>query len=144
LHERARIARDLGIKIVLVSPMVLGAATFHELVETHPDLLFLAHPAFGGATRVSPADAVIYPNYGGRFSYSPELCRAIADAARGPWDGVRPAFPVPAGGMTVDRVEEIVAFYGCDVMLLIGGGLLSAGNALLERSREFVAKVAEK
>jgi ribulose-bisphosphate carboxylase large chain len=156
LHERARIARDLGIKLVLVSPMVVGVATFHELVESHPELLFLAHPAFAGATRVSPAwlfgrffrllgaDAVIYPNFGGRFSYNPELCRAIADAARGPWDGVRPAFPVPAGGMTVDRVEELVAFYGRDVMLLIGGGLLSAGNALLERSREFVAKVAEK
>jgi ribulose-bisphosphate carboxylase large chain len=156
VHERARIACDLGIKIVLVAPMVLGAATFHELVDGHPDLLFLAHPAFGGATRISPvwlfgrffrllgADAVIYPNYGGRFTYSPTVCREIAKAARGPWDGLRPAFPVPAGGMTVDRVEEMVAFYGRDVMLLIGGGLLSAGNALLERSREFVAKVAQR
>jgi ribulose-bisphosphate carboxylase large chain len=156
LHERARIAKELGIKIVLVAPMVLGAAAFHELVDGHPDLLFLAHPAFGGAARMSPAwlfgrffrllgaDAVIYPNYGGRFAYSAELCGQIAEAARGPWDGLRPAFPVPAGGMTVDRVEELIAFYGRDVMLLIGGGLLSAGNALLERSREFVAKVAEK
>ena len=90
------------------------------------------------------ADAVIYPNYGGRFSYSSDECRDIADAARAPWDGLRPAFPVPAGGMTVDRVGEMITFYGRDVMLLIGGGLLSAGDALLERSREFVAKVAAK
>jgi ribulose-bisphosphate carboxylase large chain len=156
LHERARIARDLGIKVVLVAPMAVGAAAFHELVECHPDLLFLAHPSFGGSTRMSPvwlfgrffrllgADAVIYPNYGGRFSYSADQCRKIADAARGPWEGLRPAFPVPAGGMTVDRVAEMVEFYGRDVMLLIGGGLLTAGNALLERSREFVAKVAAK
>src|SRR5450631_1281541 len=156
LHERARQARELGIKVVLVAPMVVGLAAFHELVESCPELLFLAHPAFGGATRMSPvwllgrffrllgADAVIYPNYGGRFAYRPELCRRIAAAAREPWDGLRPAFPVPAGGMTVDRVAELIAFYGPDVMLLIGGGLLSAGNALLDRSREFVAKVAGK
>ena len=46
--------------------------------------------------------------------------------------------------MTVDRVAEMTEFYGREVMLLIGGGLLSAGNALLERSREFVAKVAQR
>jgi ribulose-bisphosphate carboxylase large chain len=156
LHERARTAIGLGIKIVLVAPMVVGPAVFHELVESYPQLLFLAHPAFGGATRIAPvwllgrflrligADAVIYPNYGGRFSYSSDECRDIADAARAPWDGLRPAFPVPAGGMTVDRVGEMITFYGRDVVLLIGGGLLSAGDALLERSREFVAKAAAK
>jgi ribulose-bisphosphate carboxylase large chain len=43
--------------------------------------------------------------------------------------------------MTVDRVDEMVEGYGRDVMLLIGGGLLSAKDKLLERSREFVQKV---
>ena len=52
-----------------------------------------------------------------------------------------PALPVPAGGMTVERVPEMVAGYGNDTMLLIGGGLLSAKDRLLERSREFVAAV---
>ena len=33
----------------------------------------------------------------------------------------------------------MIADYGSDTMLLIGGGLLAAGDALLERSREFVA-----
>jgi ribulose-bisphosphate carboxylase large chain len=45
--------------------------------------------------------------------------------------------------MAVSRVEEMLADYGSDTMLLIGGGLLSAGDKLLERSREFVDKVAE-
>ncbi len=154
LHERARIARELGIKVVMLAPMVVGPAVFHEIVASYPEFLYLAHPAFGGATRISPAwlfgrffrmlgaDAVIYVNHGGRFTYSPELCRDIATAARAPWGSLRPTCPVPAGGMTLDRIDEMVAFYGRDVMLLIGGGLLTAGDALLERSREFVEKVA--
>jgi len=36
--------------------------------------------------------------------------------------------PVPAGGMLVDRVDEMVSDFGPDTMLLIGGGLLSAGD----------------
>jgi ribulose-bisphosphate carboxylase large chain len=50
--------------------------------------------------------------------------------------------PVPAGGMSVERVPEIVADYGLDTMLLIGGNLLLARERLAERSAEFVQAVA--
>ena len=56
---------------------------------------------------------------------------------------MRPALPVPAGGMTVERVPEMLADYGRDAMLLIGGGLLSAKGKLAERSRQFVAAVRD-
>jgi ribulose-bisphosphate carboxylase large chain len=45
--------------------------------------------------------------------------------------------------MTVERVPEMLEGYGTDTMLLIGGGLLAAGDGLMEKSREFVRKVAE-
>ena len=54
---------------------------------------------------------------------------------------MRPALPVPAGGMTVERVDEMIADYGQDTMLLIGGGLLTAGDQLEERARQFVDRV---
>jgi ribulose-bisphosphate carboxylase large chain len=38
-------------------------------------------------------------------------------------------------------VDEVVRFYGNDTMLLMGGALLAAGDALAERTREFVARV---
>jgi hypothetical protein len=44
--------------------------------------------------------------------------------------------------MSVERVPEIVADYGRDSMLLIGGNLLLAGERLAERSRDFVTAVA--
>ncbi len=153
LRERARIAREEGVRAVLVAPMVVGLPAFTDLVDEFPDFIYLAHPSFGGATRIATtllfgrvlrlfgADAVIFVNYGGRFAYAPEDCTAIASALRAPWGELAPALPVPAGGMRLERVEELLDFYGSDTMLLIGGNLLIAGEKLLERTREFVDRV---
>jgi ribulose-bisphosphate carboxylase large chain len=154
LRERARIAREEGVRVVLVAPMVVGLPAFRDLVDEFPGFVYLAHPSFGGAARIAPpllfgrifrllgADAPIFVNYGGRFAYPQDECGALAAAARAPWGDLRPALPVPAGGMRLDRVDELLDFYGPDTMLLIGGNLLLAeGDALLARAREFVDKV---
>lgn len=154
LAEQARIAKANGVRMALVAPMLIGIPSFTELVCERLDIPVLAHPAFAGAARVAPpvllgtlfrlfgADATIFPNHGGRFSYSRATCHEIAEAARRPFGGLAPILPVPAGGMSVERVDEMVAGYGKDTMLLIGGGLLTAGDRLAERAREFVRKVA--
>ena len=155
LAEQARIARECGVGLALVAPMLVGLPAFVEM-RRESGLALLAHPAFAGASRVAPAlllgklfrllgaDATIFPNHGGRFSYGRDTCLAIAGAAREPWENLRPIVPVPAGGMSVERVPEMIADYGTDTMLLIGGGLLAAGDALPERSREFARKVREE
>jgi len=96
-------------------------------------LPIFSHPAFAGAssparqwhllsralrqiTRLAGADGSIYPNYGGRFAYSRDDCRAIADATAEPMGGVKDCFPVPGGGMQVARVPELLEFYGNDVI----------------------------
>ncbi len=152
LQAQARIARECGVKMALAAPMLLGVPAFVEM-QAQLDLPVMAHPAFGGAARIAPhvllgtlfrlfgADATIFPNHGGRFSYSRATCMEIADAARRPWAEVKAALPVPAGGMTVERVPEMLEGYGSDAMLLIGGGLLVARERLLERAKEFVAAV---
>ena len=43
--------------------------------------------------------------------------------------------------MTCERVPEMLDFYGADVMLLIGGALLSAREQLIEATSAFVAEV---
>ena len=55
LREHARIARDEGVRIVLVAPMVVGLPAFRELVDEFPEFVYLAHPSFGGAARIAPA-----------------------------------------------------------------------------------------
>jgi ribulose-bisphosphate carboxylase large chain len=44
--------------------------------------------------------------------------------------------------MSVERAPEIVAEYGLDAVLLIGGNLLMARDNLASRSRAFVEAVA--
>lgn len=155
LAEQVRIAQDEGVGMVLAAPMIMGLPCFQALVQEELKVPVMAHPALAGAARISPAlffgklfrlfgaDAVIFPNYGGRFSYGKSLCASLATTARSELGACKPVLPVPAGGMSVERVPEMLAMYGIDTMLLIGGGLLSAGDALLARSREFVEMVAQ-
>ncbi len=154
IFEQARIAQEEGVRMVLFAPMLAGLPILPELVRDHLKIPVLAHPAFAGALRIAAplligklfriygADATIFPNHGGRFAYSPATCKAIANCARTPMGEFRPIFPVPAGGMSPERVPEMLAFYGRDAMLLIGGALLAAGDKLPEASRAFVAAVA--
>jgi ribulose-bisphosphate carboxylase large chain len=137
----------------MVAPMIAGLANFHRLARDNPDLAFFAHPALAGASRIAPplligklfrllgADAVIFPNHGGRFGYSPETCGALARAALADWAGIRPSVPTPAGGMSPERVPEMLEFYGTDTMLLIGGALLASRERLVEATAAFVAAV---
>ena len=70
-----------------------------------------------------------------------DLPRARARRRLRTGDGLRPCVPVPAGGMTTDRVPEMLDFYGADIMLLIGGALLEARERLVEATAAFVAEV---
>ena len=147
-------AREAGLDSVVVAPMIAGFATFHALVRENPDFVFLAHPAMAGAARIAPplligrlfrligADAVVFPSHGGRFGCSPAMCRDLAARARQDWHGLAGAMPVPAGGMTLARVGEILDFYGPRTMVLIGGSLLEARTRLAEETAAFTHAVA--
>jgi ribulose-bisphosphate carboxylase large chain len=154
MRQQIRIASDEGIDTVMLAPMIAGLANMAALAREFPNIAFFAHPSLAGAARIAPplligrifrllgADAVIFPNHGGRFGYTPSTCRALAEAARGDLAATRPSVPVPAGGMTLARVPEMLDFYGPDVMLLLGGSLLAAHERLTEATAEFTAAVA--
>jgi ribulose-bisphosphate carboxylase large chain len=94
---------------------------------------------YGRLNRLAGADATIFPSYGGRFAYSPEQCRDIIVGATGPMGSLRAIVPVPAGGMRLDRIDELVRFYGRDCMLLIGGDLHAQGKDLIQTCQDFEA-----
>jgi ribulose-bisphosphate carboxylase large chain len=153
MRRQLAASMQVGIETALIAPMVVGLATFHTLVREHPTIAFIAHPSMAGASRIAPslllgkvfrmlgADAVVFPNHGGRFGYSLETCGHLAHTARREWEGLRSSVPVPAGGMTPQRVPEMLDFYGADTMLLIGGGLLVARDRIVEETRAFVTGV---
>jgi ribulose-bisphosphate carboxylase large chain len=155
MRRQVDTARAAGLDTVMIAPMLAGWSNIQTLVAHNPDIAFFAHPTMGGAARIAPelligklfrllgADAVIFPNHGGRFGYSPETCLALADEARAHREGIRLSVPVPAGGMTLDRVPEMLDFYGPDAMLLIGGSLLAARERLTEETAAFTGAVAQ-
>jgi ribulose-bisphosphate carboxylase large chain len=144
LPERVAWLRSLGVRGAMVSPMLLGFEAVRWLAAASR-LALLGHPTFSGALfgddhgiapevlfgqlfRLAGCDGVIFVNAGGRFAWSEERCAAIARALRAPLGAVRPAFPVPAGGVQVARVPEWVARYGPDTMVLIGGSFYQQGD----------------
>jgi ribulose-bisphosphate carboxylase large chain len=156
LIECCRIVREEGVGAAMLIPMICGLPTFHEIVSDHLRVPVLGHPGFAGPQRMAPkllfgklfrllgADATIFVNHHGRFTWPREVCEDVGNTMREPAGKLKPSLPVPAGGMTLDRVPDMKTSYGEDSMFLIGGGLLTAGDKLLERCREFVAMVARK
>jgi ribulose-bisphosphate carboxylase large chain len=151
MRSQLAFATAAGVDSVVVAPMIMGLSNFQRIVGDNPGIAFIAHPSMAGAARIAPAlllgklfrllgaDGVIFPHHGGRFGYSPDTCRAIASQALTDRDGLRSCAPVPAGGMALGRVTEMLDFYGTDVMLLIGGALLEAGENLVDATSAFVA-----
>ena len=160
--DRARLAREVGAGAYLVSPGLVGFDTMRHIADDNEaGLPILGHPAFMGAFTASPtsgishgalygqicrlagADVVIFPNYGGRFSFSEDECRDIIHGTSCPMGNLRPIFPSPAGGMKVDRVAELCRFYGNDSVLLIGGDLHRQGPDLAENCRRLADLVRQ-
>jgi len=153
--EQVRIARDAGARALLLAPSLLGLPAFAELVHDAVEVPVIAHPSFGGATRIAHplligtlyralgADAVIFPHASGRFAPPASQCRELAARVRAPLGRLLSALPVPAGGLQLDALREVIAFYGSDVMLLVGGALLADPACVSERAARFVTAVRE-
>lgn len=156
--RRARLARQAGAGGLLICPGICGLDAMRAVADDDATALpIMAHPAFQGSFVVRPdegfahglifgtiarlagADATIFPNFGGRFSFSRAECQEIAAAAEMPLGSLRPIFPVPAGGLTLARVPEVQQVYGRELVILVGGGLFKHGPDVVENCREFRA-----
>ncbi len=154
--ERAVAARDAGAGGLLFCPGLAGLDAMRMLADDDDlGLPILSHPAFlgglavdartglshrvlyGRLNRLAGADAAIFPHFGGRFAYSEAECRDIVDGCSDAMGQLAPIFPVPAGGMTLERVPELRRFYGADSVLLIGGDLHAGDGGLVARAGRF-------
>ncbi|EXJ17145.1 RuBisCO large subunit C-terminal-like domain-containing protein [Imhoffiella purpurea] len=156
IGRRAHFAKEAGAGGLLFCPGLAGLDAVRALAaDDRLDLPILSHPAFQGGhcihpdsgvshgalfgqlNRMAGADATIFPNWGGRFSFTREACLDLVEGTVRPMGSIRPIFPVPAGGMRLDRVAEMCDFYGPDVILLIGGDLHANGRDLIDNCRQF-------
>lgn len=158
IHEAAHTAKALGAGSLLVLPGITSFDSMRTLAEddsiglpiqAHPALLgSYVSSAFSGIShglllgmfaRLAGADITIFPNTGGRFSFTPAQCKEILDHAQRPLGHIKPIWVAPAGGMTLEKIPEILSAYGKNCALLIGGAL-SRGD-LAKNAAEMVKAI---
>ena len=116
---------------------IFSHPAFQGSYVTSPDNGISHFALFGQLTRLAGADTVIYPNFGGRFSFSREECAAIVRGTAVEMGPIKKIFPSPGGGISLDRIEELLELYGKEVVFLVGGGLFKHGADLTENCRYF-------
>ncbi len=160
IMQKALHAKKCGVGGLLISPGITGMDTMRWLAEADDlNLPVVAHPAFlgtftahrenglshrlvfGQLPRLAGADATIYPNWGGRFSFTQQDCRDIVAGAIDPMNHYNPIFSMPGGGMSIDRIPEMLNTYGQDVIFLIGGALHRGPAGLTENCRNYMRAV---
>jgi ribulose-bisphosphate carboxylase large chain len=160
IMERVRFAQRMGAGGVLISPGLTGFDTIRALAEDEAvQMPIISHPAFLGSMvtssenglshavlfgqlqRIAGSDASIYPNYGGRFGFTRDECKSVSMACLAPMGNYQAIIPTPGGGMTLERVPDMLQVYGHDVMFLIGGELYLRSPDLVQNARHFLSLV---
>ncbi|MEI9906606.1 MAG: RuBisCO large subunit C-terminal-like domain-containing protein [Actinomycetota bacterium] len=159
ISEAAHTAKELGAGALLMLPGLTGFDSMRAIAEdnsvglpiqAHPSMLGslvtsknegIAHGiVFATLMRLAGADVTIFPNVGGRFSFSEEECLDIRNRAQSPLGDLAEIWIAPAGGMTIERIPQIIEMFGRNTALLIGGAL-HRGD-LAENAQRMVEAVA--
>lgn len=145
---RMDFAVENGCGGVLLAPNLSGLEAMHVLAHEVGGLPIMAHPAFsgsyvmhpeqgflpaflyGGLFRALGADYSIYPNAGGRFSFSVQECHEINDHCRTNLESYKDVFPTPGGGVKWEDIHKWAALYGNDTVFLMGGSLYQHPNGI--------------
>lgn len=140
-------AQAAGVGGFLTMPGLFGFDLVRRLTALPDPLPVMTHPAFlgphvlsddtgfthgmmfGTLQRLAGADIAVFPNVGGRFGFTESQCREIGTACIGHGIG-RPILPSPGGGMSADRMHDMIMMYGSDAVFLLGGSLLREGDRM--------------
>lgn len=147
-------AIEMGADGVLMAPQLTGLSALKEL-SNRKACPVMAHPAFSGSFisnsgsgfslqfyygklwRALGADAVIFPNAGGRFPFSDEECLSLHRILTSKIETLKTSFPVPAGGIQLDSIDQWIKRYGLDTIFLIGGSLYTHPGGILNATKTF-------
>lgn len=147
VRDLAYYAKDAGADGILLIPGLFGFDAMNRLAQDSDfNLPIMAHPShlgpyvlssdhgyghgflFGQLMRLAGADISVFPNYGGRFGFSKKECSEIVHDCRDENGIGRSILPSPGGGMSIDRLPDMMEHYGEDCVYLLGGSLLRYGE----------------
>lgn len=112
------LADDPGISVPILAHMDLAGALYAS-----PDHGISSHLVLGKLPRLSGADIVVFPAPYGKAPFLPEKFKAVAMNLSFPMGKIRPAFPMPSGGITPAMVPQVIRDLGPDIVIGSGGGI---------------------
>jgi 2,3-diketo-5-methylthiopentyl-1-phosphate enolase len=139
LMDNAHRALDAGVNALMVNYLVVGVSMLADAPDI--DVPILAHLDFSGAIygdpwsgvashlvlgklpRLAGADLVVYPSPYGKFPFLVERHLRIATALTSPFHGIRPAWPMPGGGVHPGMVPTLHGDLGNDFAVGAGGAV---------------------
>jgi len=161
-EERLETLREVAVRVAMVAPALVGLDAVRALAE-RSGVALLAHPAFAGsycgaATGLAPellfgdlfrlagADAVIFPNAGGRFPFDFDDCRRLERHLGRGLGAAAPAFLMLGGGIDAAKLERWIPRYSADTVWLVGGSLYARADlrAAAREMAEVVRRVAPR
>tara|TARA_R100001143_G_scaffold52481_2_gene47673 strand:- start:39567 stop:40685 length:1119 start_codon:yes stop_codon:yes gene_type:complete len=155
VEEKFREAIEMGADGVLLSPQLTGLETLCSLAKLQLAPI-MAHPAFSGSYvihethgftpefyygklwRALGADCIIYPNAGGRFTFSLDTCIALNQQMHSDFCNFKSSLPSPAGGINLDSIPGLLNRYGTDIAYLVGGSLYNHKDGIEKATAEFI------
>jgi len=138
--DQVEMALENGAHGVLVCPQLTGLSLISDIRNRY-NCPVMAHPSFSGSLvthkssgismslyygkiwRALGADAVIFPNPGGRFNFTRDECSHLHKTLTDQTFPFNTSFPVPAGGIKLTSVRGFKKLYGSNTIFLIGGSL---------------------
>jgi ribulose-bisphosphate carboxylase large chain len=160
IEAQMEFAAAQGCAGALIAPMLIGPDTGFHLARKY-GLAVMTHPSFTGTHfhdpehgmtpamllgrlfRIFGADISVFPNAGGRFTFTEQECLDLAIAMQEPLGDVKPGFPSPAGGMTIEKIDSMVAAFGHDAVFLIGGALMRHAPDPEVGARAFITAIEQ-
>jgi len=142
VFENARRAVELGCNAIMVNYLATGFPVLRALAEdpeinvpilAHMDVAgalyasewhgISSHLVLGKLPRLAGADIVVFPAPYGKAPVLPEKFQRVAQNLTFPLYQVKPAFPMPSGGITPKMVPQVVKDLGPDIVIGSGGGI---------------------
>ena len=158
--ENADKAVELGANCLLVNYLACGFPVLRALAEDESiKVPIMAHMDCAGVYYVSPfsgirstlilgklpriagADIVVYPAPYGKAPFLEEKYLEIAKTLRYPFYHVKPAFPMPSGGITPSMVPRLIERLGIDFVVAAGGAIHAHQDGPAAGARAFRAAI---
>lgn len=156
VFENARRAVELGCNALMVNYLATGFPVLRALAEdpalrvpvlAHMDVAgalyssewhgLSSHLVLGKLPRLAGADVVVIPAPYGKAPVLPEKFQRVAQNLTFPLYDLKPAFPMPSGGITPRMVPTVIKDVGTDIVIGSGGGIHAHPQGPVAGARAF-------